>query len=172
MFAEPKLNLPKAKQRESGFSLIELLIVIAVILIIAAIAIPNFLRARMSAHESSAVSSMRTIYTAEATYNNTYGVGYGTFAQLGSATIPCTPSAANACLLDPDLSSGTKSGYNFSAFSLAGGVNFTGGAVPVQVGTTGQRTFCVDQIGGIHFDPSGGAAPADDVGCEALNVLQ
>jgi len=172
MFARQELNLPKAKPGESGFSLIELLIVIAVILIIAAIAIPNFLRARMSAHESSAVSSMRTIYTAEATYSNTYGAGYGTFAQLGSAAIPCTPSAANACLLDPDLSTGTKSGYNFSAVSLNAGVNFVGAAVPVQVGVTGQRTFCVDQIGTLHFDLNGGAAPADDVGCEALNVLQ
>lgn len=172
MFAETKLNLPKAKQRESGFSLIELLIVVAVILIIAAIAIPNFLRARMSAHESSAISSMRTINTAEATYNTTYGVGYGTFAQLGSATIGCAPSAAGACLLDPDLSSGTKSGYNFSAFSLSGGVNYVGGAVPVQVGLTGQRTFCVDEIGSLHVDLTGGAAPADDVGCEALNTLQ
>lgn len=172
MFAQTRLNLLKAKQRESGFSLIELLIVIAVILIIAAIAIPNFLRARISAHESSAVSSLRTINTAEATYNTTYGAGYGNFAQLGSASIPCTPTAANACLLDPDLSSGTKSGYNFSGFSLNSGVDFVASAIPVQVGVSGQRTFCVDQTGGIHFDPTGGAAPADDVGCEALSVLQ
>lgn len=172
MFAQTKFNLPKAKQRESGFSLIELLIVVAVILIIAAIAIPNFLRARISAHESSAVSSLRTINTAEATYNTTYGAGYGNFAQLGSAAIPCTPTAANACLLDPDLSAGTKSGYSFTASSLNGGVNYVGSATPITPGVTGQRTFCVDETGGIHSDPTGGAAPADDVGCEALGVLQ
>lgn len=172
MFAQTRFNLPKPKRRESGFSLIELLIVIAVILIIAAIAIPNFLRARISAHEASAVSSMRTINTAEATYNTTYGAGYGTFTQLGSAGIPCAPSAANGCLLDPDLSSGTKSGYTFTALSLNGGVDYVGSATPIQVGISGQRTFCVDELGAIHVDPTGGAAPADDVGCEALSVLQ
>ena len=156
-----------------GFSLIELLIVVAVILIIAAIAIPNFIRARISAHEASATNSLRTINTAETTYSNTYGTGYGTLAQLQTPSDPCTPTAAAACLIDPLLSTGTKSGYTFTAVPLrANNVAFIGAAVPVLVGQTGQRTFCVDQTGTIHADITGGGAPADDVGCEALPAIQ
>jgi type IV pilus assembly protein PilA len=160
-------------RRERGFSLIELLIVVAIILIIAGIAIPNFLRARISAHESSAVSSIRSINTAEAAYNTTYGAGYGTLAQLGTPVVPCTASAATACLLDPNLSTGTKSGYSFTAVPIGtGNLVFVASAVPLVVGASGQRTFCVDESGSVRFDPTGGAAPADDVGCEALTVLQ
>ena len=64
-------------KNQKGFSLIELLIVVAIILIIAAIAIPNLLRSRMSANEASAVNSLRSINTAEVTFSSTYGVGYG-----------------------------------------------------------------------------------------------
>jgi type IV pilus assembly protein PilA len=158
---------------QAGFSLIELLIVVAVILIIAAIAIPNFLRAKISAHESSAVSSLRSINTAEATYNTTYGAGYGSLAQLSTPGIPCAPTPATACLIDPNLSTGAKSGYNFTAIGLnANNIDFVAAATPIAVGATGQRTFCVDETGVIHADPTGGVPPADDVGCQALPVLQ
>jgi len=162
----------QGRNPQAGFSLIELLIVVAIILIIAAIAIPNFLRAKISAHESSAAASLRSINTAEATYNTTYGAGYGTFAQLSTPGIPCTPTAAIACLIDPTLSTATKSGYNFTAVGVNGTTNYVAAAVPVTVGTTGQRTFCIDEVGTIHFDPNGGAAPATDVACEALTPLQ
>ena len=105
----------KITNKQKGFSLIELLIVVAIILIIAAIAIPNLLRARMAANESSAVGSLRTIITSEFNYQQTYGIGYAPLTNLGSTT-PCAPAtlatSAAACLVDSQLSGGKKSGYN------------------------------------------------------------
>src|SRR5271157_4793005 len=95
-------NVKHGRDCGAGFSLIELLIVVAIILIIAAIAIPNLLRAKIAANETSAANSMRTIFTAETAYASAYGAGYGTLAQLGSAA-PCGPgtvaTAAAACLI-------------------------------------------------------------------------
>src|ERR1017187_10920460 len=102
----------KMNENHKGFSLIELLIVVAIILIIAAIAIPNLLRSRMAANEASAVGSIRTMNTAAITYNSTYGNGFPpSLAQIG--TTGTTVSCTNAEILDSVLTSGAKRGYNF-----------------------------------------------------------
>lgn len=155
-----------------GFSLIELLIVVAIILIIAAIAIPNLVRARLAANESAAVSSVRSIDTAEIAYNATYNVGYANLAQLGGTVGTCTATAAAACLLDTVITSGTKSGYTLDAKpGGAGNTTFVATGVPITVGISGQRTFCSNQSGPIHFDAAGGAAPGDSAACDAFPLL-
>ena len=148
------------RNKQKGFSLIELLIVVAIILIIAAIAIPNLLRSKMAANESSAVGSLRTINTGCVAYSTTYGIGFpGTLAKLGPAA---TATSTSADLIDSVLSGGTKSGYTFSftaaAADAAGNVDaYTLTAQPVTQGTTGQRGFFTDQSGVIRADSTGAA---------------
>jgi type IV pilus assembly protein PilA len=167
------------ERRETGFSLIELLIVVTVILIIAAVAIPNYLRSRLVANEASASQSMRAISTSEVSYATTYGTGYApALTNLGGAT-PCTASAATACLIDPFLGAGTKSGYSFKALPNTGagttanpftGVEITGN--PLSVGTSGQRSFCSDQSGVIRFDPVGAVMGTGAGACGAIPAAQ
>jgi prepilin-type N-terminal cleavage/methylation domain-containing protein len=148
-------------KKQKGFSLIELLIVVAIILIIAAIAIPNLMRSRMAANEASAVGSLRSINTAEVTYSTTYGVGYAPLlSNLGGTAAQCagTPTAVNACLLDSVLSAGVKSGYTITAVGTGtGNVAYEAGGVPLAPGQSGQRSFCSDQSGVIKANPNGGA---------------
>ena len=141
-----------------GFSLIELLLVVAVILIIAAIAVPNFLRSRMRANEASAVASLRVLNTAAVTYSITYpSLGYpAQLTTMGGAN-PCSASSTQACLIDDYLAQGTKSGYVFvwAGDGATPSVSFTITGTPQAVGATGQRMFCTDQAGVIRYDPTG-----------------
>src|SRR4051812_5637299 len=146
-------------RKQKGFSLIELLIVVAIILIIAAIAIPNLLRSRMAANEASAVGSLRTINTACVTYSTTYGIGYpGALTNLGPTA---SATSTSADLVDSVLASGTKSGYTFTytaGTAVGGSINdYSLTATPVTRQTTGQRTFYTDQSGVIRADATGTA---------------
>jgi len=146
-------------QRQKGFSLIELLIVVAIILIIAAISIPALTRARVAADESSAVGSVRTINSAEISYNAAYpATGFSTsLANLGGPLGTCTPSTATGCFIDSVLSSGNKSGYLFTVANGSCAAATPQGcysvlATPEFAGYTGAKYFCSFEDAVVRYD--------------------
>jgi type IV pilus assembly protein PilA len=134
-----------AMRRAKGFSLIELLIVVAIILIIAAIAVPSFLRSRMAANESAAAATIRTLNTAQISYNSAYPtVGYASTLNALGGTSCTPPSSSSSCLIDTAVATGTKSGYNFVLTNVSGTPNSTYNfiASPSTWNYSGMRYFC------------------------------
>jgi type IV pilus assembly protein PilA len=147
-----------SNNKQRGFSLIELLIVVAIILIIAAIAIPNLVRSKMAANEASAVASLRVLTTVIVEYSITYGTDPPSVAALGPA-VP--PSSTNADLIDSLLASGTKSGFTITYTPVAGSPVTSYSAVALPISTwTGQRKFFTDQSGVIRATTNGSAPTA------------
>ncbi|MGA2156678.1 MAG: prepilin-type N-terminal cleavage/methylation domain-containing protein [Bryobacteraceae bacterium] len=144
-------NLPWAgharPHRQRGFSLIELLIVVSIILILITIAVPRFTRAQMYTRETAAIQAVRTIYTAEVQFQSQYGRYAASLTELGPpASGAPSPSAAD--LIGNDLANGEKQGYKFTVAAIPGG--YTVNAVPVTYGTSGSRSFYCDQTMQIH----------------------
>jgi prepilin-type N-terminal cleavage/methylation domain-containing protein len=183
-------------EKQKGFSLIELLIVVAIILIIAAIAVPNLLKSKMAANESSAAASVRTIGTANVTYSSTYNVGYApSLAKLGPTIAGSCGTASSDCadLVDsviagtvttPPTPTPTKSGYTFTyspdpahttPSTTSPNPTFTVTANPVSKNNTGVSVFCLDQTNVVYKDPSpagtGTIAPtAPGVSCAGVGA--
>ena len=148
-----------------GFSLIELLIVVAIILIIAAIAIPNFMKSKMAANQASAVESLRMIDTAEVTYSSTYNVGFSlTLAYLGPSTAT-VPNSQAAALIDETLATGFKSGYalvySAAPVDASGRINaYTVTGTPMST-ATGSTYYFTDQTGVIRQNSTAVAGSTD-----------
>jgi prepilin-type N-terminal cleavage/methylation domain-containing protein len=148
------------RNRQKGFSLIELLIVVAIILIIAAIAIPNLLRAKIAANQSSAVGSLRTLNTACIAFSTSYGIYPTALTNLGPIGSGGTASSSSADLIDSVLAGGTKSGYVFTFTAGASNQSYSVTATPITAATTGQNMYYTDQSGVIRVDTSGTGAGA------------
>jgi type IV pilus assembly protein PilA len=169
------------KKNQKGFSLIELLIVVAIILIIAAIAIPNLLRAKIAANQASAVGSLRTINSAEETFSSTYSDYYTlTLVQLGGP-VAGAATCNKANLIDEVLSAGQKSGYTFvfvangvpglvagvpAACGASGDTGYGVSATPTTLNSTGTTSYCIDETGVVRVNANGVVIPvAPPLGC-------
>ncbi len=160
------LETSSRRLRQAGFTLMELLIVMSVILILMAVAIPNYMNMRSQANETAAMEELRTLNSAEIQYQTNFPAnGFScNLAQLGGDPKAGAPSAQAAQLIPADLASGYKSGYLFAITNCTKVTvnnqdvitSFEVTAVPQSVGKTGHRGFCMDQTGEIKADPAGG----------------
>ena len=163
--------------QRDGFTLLELMIVIAVILIIAAIALPSMREAQIHANEVSAVASVRAISQAEVQYQAAYGGYANSLGNLGGSD-PCTKSAETACLLDQSLAGGVKSGYRFVALggSASGGesTSYLVAAAPQTFDRTGRRVFCATDKNVIRADLNAGGStiPPTEDQCAGFSALK
>jgi type IV pilus assembly protein PilA len=185
MQAQMISNSGSSANGNRGFSLIELLIVVAIILIIAAIAIPNMLKSKMAANQSSAVANLRTVTTASVSYWIVYGNGYPpSLAAMGGPGPGATCAAA--VLVDDTIAAAPnqKSGYQFAYSGTQGTVTSSPAgcgapgyngylvtATPISLGQTGNISYCSSEPGIIHFDTSGATA-ASEGACDLLPTLQ
>jgi type IV pilus assembly protein PilA len=166
-------------KRQRGFTLIELVIVLAIVVIIAALAIPGLTGAKINANEASAIASIRAIQSAQASYQSAYGAeGYAnSLAALGGSE-ECTPSPVAACLLDEGLTSGTKAGYSFSvaAGHPVNGANTTyvASAAPIAYNHTGVRRFCSTDKNTIRWDANteGSTTPPTAEECVRFQAMR
>jgi type IV pilus assembly protein PilA len=171
------------RRRIGGFSLIELMIVVAIILIIAALAIPNFLQAKIQANQASAASTVRTINTASVQYSSSWSNGFPpSLTALG--TVGASPSCSSAMVLDGSITNppNQKSGYTFSytpqgpaitnppAGCTAGYSSYLITAMPNNI-YTGTQSYCSDESFVLHYSTTG-AAIATSVACESLPAMQ
>jgi type IV pilus assembly protein PilA len=179
-----KQSDPTRTKAHLGFSLIELLIVVAIILIIAAIAVPNLLQSKKAANQSSAISVLRTITTASVSYWVTYSNGYPpSLAAMGGASGAATCNLS--ILMDETVTTPPyqKSGYQFAFTGMEGNVTtppagctpgfqgYLATATPTSLGVTGNSSYCVDEAGILHQNTTG-AATATSALCDALPAIQ
>jgi type IV pilus assembly protein PilA len=160
------MNIPEINRRESGFTLVELLIVMSVILILMTLAIPAMQSVVRRGNETSAISSLRMLNEMEGQYNSTYPQhGFScSLTSLGGKVGSAAPSAESAQLINDDLASGSKSGYTFTITGCSKTTNnnidqynsYQINAVPNSVGHSGNRGFCTEENAQIRFDPKGG----------------
>src|ERR1700733_13408096 len=152
--------------RQSGFTLMELLIVMSIMIILMLIAIPNFISMKAQADETSAIQSLRAIYQAQIQYQTNFpGNGFScSLAALGGNSTAGPPSPQAAQVLQGDLATGQKSGYTFNIVNCTKVTvnnqdmytSYEATAVPQSIGKSGHRGFCIDQAGEIKADPAGG----------------